>query len=298
VVGWLGLATLLVVALHAVRARRRRPRAPVEVRDFVERLRRELIAHHPEVRVLGLIPGRFAAVISVRGQELPVSLHHLFQQSLTFPNSFSEMVRQFVEDAFDRGLERTWEHGFADVATSILPQIRTRAWLREHGSVFGQGALVHRDFTDDLVICYVIDDPWCMTFVCRAHLQQWGYTEDDLYHLATRNLNALAATEVPLPGPEDDGVLVRTGDGFDAARVLLLDREKLDGLLVGLPERDVLWLGDGEKRGLEGLMALNAKQARRASHPLSPTLYRVTDGELVPVKGSRSESRSQRAPAE
>ena len=98
----------------------------------------------------------------------------------------------------------------------------------------------------------------------------------------------LAAIDVPLPGPEDDGVLVRTGDGFDAARVLLLDRDKIDGLLIGLPERDMLWLGAGEQRGLHGLMTLNAKQARRATHPLSPTLYRMTDGELVPVTGSGS----------
>lgn len=290
VAGWVALAAGLVGVFHLMRAHRRRPQAPAEVRAFVERLRQELATHHRDVELLGLIPGRFAAVISVRGQELPVSLHHLFQQSLTFPSAFSDMVAQFVEDAFERGLERTWEHGFADVATSILPQIRTRAWLREHGSVFGQGALVHRQLTEDLVICYVIDDPWCMTFVCRAHLQQWGHGEDDLYHLATRNLHALAAADVPLPGPNDDGVLVRTGDGFDAARVLLLDRDKIDGLLVGLPERDVLWLGTDEPRGLGGLMALNAKQARRATHPLSTTLYRMTDGELVPVTDSGSGS--------
>jgi hypothetical protein len=130
----------------------------------------------------------------------------------------------------------------------------------------------------------VIDDPWCMTFVCRQHLRRWGRDEEDLFHLATQNLHALARARLPLPGPEDDeGVLLRTGDGFDAARVLLLDPRQSEGLLVAMPERDVLWVGREDGTDLGALMRLNERQASAAEHPLSRSLYRIRDGRLVDV---------------
>lgn len=286
---WLVAASALMFVFHLfVQRGRQETRVPDEVQAFLADLRDDLESHHPGVEFRGLIPGRFAAVLSLRGQEVPVSLHDLHRRHRAFPTSFSKLVREFVADTQERGLEQAWQHSFADVATTILPQIRNRSWLRERGSVFGSGALVHRDLTEDLVICYVIDDPWCMTFVCQEHLQQWGHSEQAIYHLATRNLHVLAGSDLPMPDPEDDGVLVKTGDGFDAARVLLLDRDNVEGLLVGMPERDVLWLGTEEGQGLSGLMSRNEKQSQHASHPVSPHLYRVTDGELVPVRATGS----------
>ena len=286
---WLAAAAGIMIAFHAmVQRRRREDHTPVEVRDFLKDLRAELHDNHPDAVFRGLIPGRFAAVISIQGQELPISLHELYQRHLAFPTAFSRLVSEFVAEATTRGLEQASEHALADVATRILPQVRTSSWLRERGSVFGAGALAHRELTDDLVVCYVIDDPWCMTFVCRAHLGQWGMSEEDLYHLATRNLHGRANNDLPTPETEGAPVLLKTGDGFDAARVLLLDREHADGWLVGIPERDALWLGAGEDQDLDALTSLNEQQSTQAEHPLSPQLFRVTDGELVPLSAADS----------
>ena len=74
-----------------------------------------------------------------------------------------------------------------------------------------------------------------------------------------------------------------------AARVLLLDRDNVEGLLVGMPERDVLWLGNDEGQNLGDLMSMNEQQSLRADHPLSTELFRVTDGEFVPVRPTGTE---------
>ena len=281
---WLALAAL-AWGLFRVWTRAPRQAVPDQVGQFVQQLRDELANRFPQVEIRGMIPGRLAAVLAVRGQELPVSLHPLFRRVVAFPDAFGESVAQLIDEVEAEALERTSDHSFADVATSILPQIRTDEWLRDRGSVFGEAALVHRELTEGLVVCYVIDTPWCMTFVCRAHLRQWGIDEAGLYHLSIRNLAHLDPAPLPLPGPEEAGVLLRTGDGFDAARVLLLDRDQTEGMLVALPDRDVLWLGSDGAQPLDRLMALNGEQTERGEHPLSSQLYRMSDGKLVPVNG-------------
>ena len=70
----------------------------------------------------------------------------------------------------------------------------------------------------------------------------------------------------------------------------LLDHEKVEGLRVAMPERDLLWLGVESDARLPRLMAQNKKQRDRSDHPLSAQIYRMTGGELVPVTSSGSES--------
>lgn len=281
---WIALSLMAVAAFHRMRSRRRGVSIPPEVQLFVRRFEDELRANHPHVEVRGMIPGRFATVLAIRGQELPVSLHQLFRRCAAFPDCFAATVSRFLDELETGALERTSDHVFGDVATLILPQIRSAGWLSEQGAVFGDAALAHRSLTEDLVICYVVDEPWCMTFVCRAHLRQWGKSEDDLFHLATRNLHRLAGTELPVPRSGDEPVLLRTGDGFDAARVLLLDPDKVDGLLVAVPERDVLWIGSDTDEDLSQLMAKTEEQSQRAAHPVSPHVYRMDHGQLVQVQ--------------
>lgn len=212
-----------------------------------------------------------------------MSLQPVFSRCNAFPDTFAATVTQFLREVGEYAVEHVADHTFADVATDILPQIRSTSWLRERGSVFGDRAIVHREFAEGLVVCYVIDDPWCMTFLCQAHLEQWGITEEDLFHLSTRNLHQRANSDVPLPQPGEEPVLIRSGDGFDATRVLLLDTDRVEGLLVAIPERDVLWVGSQDRTQISELMALNEKQSRASEHPVSPTVYRMEQGHLVPV---------------
>src|SRR5690606_24630333 len=125
--------------------------------------------------------------------------------------------------------------------------------------------LVHRPLNDDLATVYVLDDPHCMVFVCREHLRRWRKTETDVHNLALANLARLGAG-VDGASATAEPMVVQSGDGFDAARVLLL--EQAEGLLVAIPDRDTLWIGPENGQNLEQLMATTEAIARQSPHPV------------------------------
>ncbi len=276
--GWVFLSVGVAAVFH--RLRRSQALFAPEWQGFLRDFADELARRHPDVTYCGLVPKRMSVVVRVRDQETPIPLNALFRHFQAFPDSMPRLVDRLVEDILDAGLDYTSDHVFADVAIDILPQIRRRAWAESRR--FGDEGLVYRALGDDLVIAYVIDDPTSMVFVCRAHLRQWSRSEEDLYRLASGNLERRTKEEPPVPG-EGSACLLHSGDGYDAARVLLLDPESSEGLLVAIPDRDMLWVGAETGRDLAMLMAVNEELNRNASHPVSPHLYRWSDGELKAV---------------
>lgn len=284
--GWLLVVWLLMsVVLAAMhhRLRRLQPAVPPEVEEFLIRFETTLLRRHPQVGFRGLLPGSLCALLSVRGQEVKVDLSETMRRSQAFPDAFDVTVDRLLGEVEEAGLDHIVEHEFPAVAAAILPQIRPRAWLQDAGR-FGDGALVHRTLNDELVVVYVIDRDEQVVFVCNAHLRVWQKTEADLFGLAVANLHRRGLPAPATPQSLVEPMIVRTGDGYDAARVLLL-QEGAEGLLVAMPDRDVLWVGQEQGQDLAGLMANTADLNRRAAHPVSPSLYRVRAGRLEPVGG-------------
>ena len=282
IVAW--CAVSMVAAFLHHRMHRGLAKYPPEVAAFLVRFETVLAEAHPEVTFLGMLPDRFACLLRIDGQELPVSLHDAFRHAEAFPDAFPRMVDQFVRDIATVGLDRVEDVDFAAAAPVLLPQVRSLSWLQEQGC-FGDSGLVHRRMNDELVTVYVIDDPNCMLFVCRAHLQRWRKTEPDLHNLAVANLARRGSLGLTSSAAERESVVLQSGDGYDASRVLLL--EETDGLLVAIPDRDTLWVGPESGQNLERLMATTEEMAREAAHPVSPKLYRLKDGQLTAVTTSR-----------
>lgn len=282
---WVGACLLVTAAtlalLRACRA------AGHDRRRFLRELAEAVRRRDPEVAVLGVAASGPVAIVEARGQETPVPLQHAYERWLAFPDSIEAIADTLLERYVRDALDDPRDHLFADCADTILPQIRTREWLFARGPAFGDAAIAHRPLGDDLVVCYVIDDPWCMVFVTQAHLRQWGRREEDLYHLATRNLHILAGGEQVLEGDESEPLLLRSDDGYGAARLLLLDLGRVEGRLVAVPDRDELWIGP-RGRFSRRLAARAARAAAAAAHPVSPHLYAVRGGELVRVGGGRA----------
>jgi uncharacterized protein YtpQ (UPF0354 family) len=178
-------------------------------------------------------------------------------------------------------LDQVGDVDFAAAAASLLPQVRPRSWLEQQGA-FGDSGLVHSPLGADLVTVYVIDDAKSMVFVCREHLRRWRKQVADVHALALSNL---ARRGPALPASIEEPYVVRSGDGFDAARVLLL--EPRDGLLVAMPDRDTLWVAPESGQDLARLMATMEDVREHAPHPVSGRLYRLTDGRLEPVPAPR-----------
>lgn len=275
--GWVGLA--LIVALMHHRLQGRATRYPPEVASFVLRLENELDVAHPAVRFMGMLPDRFACLLSVDGQETPVGLHEAFRQAEAFPESFSQLISHLVEDIRDVGLDRSDELEFGAAAPLLMPQVRSREWLVAQGT-FGDSGLIHTALNEDLVVVYVVDDESSMLFVCRAHLKRWARSVVDVHQLSLANLAKLGVRG--LDAVAADAVLMQSGDGFDATRVLLLQEH--DGLLVAVPDRDILWAAPEAGQDVDALIGTTASIAQRASHPVSGKLFRISDGRIEPVR--------------
>lgn len=280
---WIATVWVLVAVLGAwvwSRLRQREEEPTSGVRRFLDELQAAVDAH-PDARWRGLIPGRFAAVVSVDDQDTPIGLHVLFREyegarrrsGLNGPLCLEPLIGHLVAEVREEGLEGPLDHPFVEVAGDLLPQVRSGAWLREHGGTFGLSGLVTKPLPGDtdLHVCYVIDRPMSMTFVCRDHLRIWRCTDEAVHQLAMQNLRSLGA----LPEPDDPAWLSRKCDGYDAARVLLLDDEAFDGAVVALPERDMLWLGRVDDSQVSKLSAINERHADRARNPISPSLFRL-----------------------
>lgn len=281
-IGWGALAIGLAWIHH--RLGRSQPGYPADVAAFLLRLETELSRSHPQVQFLGMLPDRFACLLRVDGQETPVGLHEAWRHAQAFPDAFTRMVARLVADIGEHGLDRVGDVEFADAAPLLMPQVRSRSWVEAQGA-FGDAALVQAPLNDDLVTVYVIDDPHCMVFVCREHLRRWRKSETDLHNLALANLARSGGEAIDGHAAGREPVVLQSGDGFDAARVLLL--EQAEGLLVAIPDRDTLWVGPANGQNLEQLMATTEAIARQSSHPVSAQVYRVTAGRLAPASEPR-----------
>lgn len=277
-IGWL-LVSVLAAALHH-RFQQRQTRIDPAVGAFLLRLETLIAERHPGVRYVDLLPDQFACLLEVDGQETPVSLHDAFRHEQTFPDGFPDYVERLIGDIREVGLDRVDDLDLAGAAAQLLPQVRSRQWLEDHGR-FGDSGLVHRSLNDELVVVYVVDDPHSMVFVCRGHLNAWGKTIDDVHNLALANLQRLDGDRLEELRQVAEPLRIEMGDGFDAARVLLL--EEAEGLLVALPDRDLLWVGGEDQVDLETLMADTEALAERAAHPVSKRVYRVTSAGLEAV---------------
>jgi hypothetical protein len=277
--GCVALAGVVALLLRHLCGWRPLAHYPPEVAAFLRAFAAELRERHPRLELRGKLRGRFALVLALDGQETAIPMQNLLARYQESPGRLREMVQSLADELAQKTIEQPEHHPFAEVFDDILPQVRGLAWIAAQGAGFSSSALVHRPLGADLAVCYVIDDPSCMVFVCQAHLRQWRKNEADLWQIARRNLQRRA--RVPLPA--DGGpVLVRTGDGYDAARLLLLGQDAAD-LLVAVPDRDVLWYGPAGAAELDDLCARSADWNRSAPHPVSPHVYRLHRGTLEAV---------------
>ncbi len=111
---------------------------------------------------------------------------------------------------------------------------------------------VYRPWEAGLVIALVLDAPDNVTYLRQCDLARWGVDFDSLLELALENLEA-ASEGLPLKmsqSPDEDTpsafIVIDSGDGYDATRILLpRQRDFLaeylgPEYLVGIPNRDFL----------------------------------------------------------
>ena len=274
-----------------------RPGLSRELRQFMAAFSARVRSQHPDVELRGPTPGDLGLILAVEGQEVAIPLRDVLAHVQAFPSRLPETVDHVVQQVRER-LARVNDWAFDEVFERILPQVRTECWIRENSPPFGDAQIVSKPILEDLRTCFVIDEPEAMVFVTAGHLRVWQRSVEDLESLAIQNLKRLAEESggVPMPEPGTPRIL-HTGDGYDAAKILLAPRlltpQQGDGLLFAIPERDTLWVAtESEQDHLEEVLAGVREVCDHSGHPVSDALYRLTPGGFEKVQVGASAARS------
>ncbi|MBA3469694.1 MAG: DUF1444 family protein [Herpetosiphonaceae bacterium] len=199
--------------------------------------------------------------------------------------SLEGAVRSFAPD---RG-PQLWD----ELEDRIYPMLKPVEMLAEVAER-NLPQLIYRPFMSDMIVCYVIDEPDSVAFVNEEHLKVWGVMETTLYTRAVDNLR----TKTLKPGTAEvtgDGAemlfIYATLDGYDAARILLLDimnewSQIIPGhLVIGIPNRDFLiGFSDANPEILHRLALQIAQDSQTLDYALTDQLWTIVNGQIVPYE--------------
>ena len=201
--------------------------------------------------------------------------------------------------------EHDWAHaqgliypGFRPVGTHGLD---IASLDRDH--LVAQGAVSHAQPLIDvgpagLPVVYTIDAGAYDIVVNGDHLLSWGIGTSDIQDAAMKNLSRWSASAPWTDEISGDRRLVSsdTGDGWDAARILLpeviahltTELASYGRILVGLPERHLLTAAslrpdDTEFAALFAEFVL--EQSGGADEPVDRRVFELVDGRLVEFDG-------------
>lgn len=187
-------------------------------------------------------------------------------------------VRKLLRALGGEGESRTWE----DARPRLFPRLVSERFATEMTEAAGE-IWIER-VAGDLHRAMLLRFTDRSRYVRAAEIRQWGLTPQDAWRAALRNLaehsgNARLARVDTSSGPL---VLARSGDGLDAARLMLptlhalLEPQLGSPFVAAVPHRDLLLACAAEPPALvESLRQRAHEEALRAPHAISEALFRI-----------------------
>jgi hypothetical protein len=203
------------------------------------------------------------------------------------------------------------EHDWGRAMKIVLPGLRpvgtqgVRADRVDRDTLVAQSAKAHpQPLLDDgplgLAVVYTLPAGGFDVIVNTDHLLSWGVSPEELRAAALKNLATWSADAPWTDEVSGDRRLLSsdTGDGCDAARVLLAEvREHLANelaatgrVLVGVPERHLLIAGTlrpGDDEFAALIRDFIVEHSGDADEPIDRRVFELVDGELVEFAAER-----------
>lgn len=228
----------------------------------------------PDIRVTGFTS--LGLAVSVSGHPLRRSLLQPFlAQLLTGPPTSRGGDAGVIADAFRTAVPAARIPPLPLVRDRILPVLkRTDRLPPAHGYV-AENRVVRAPFDGEVILAYVIEGQFQVTFVTEGMLRSWTLDSSELHAMAVANLRAKTEhllTEID--GPRRDYLAL---DGFDAARLLVADLlipQDLRDPVLTIPHEHALLIRPSASAAA---MTAEAERLQAASSlPLTTRLYRWT----------------------
>lgn len=257
---------------------------PDDARDFGQRVLAIVRRLHPG-KTITLAPDGGALRIG----EIQFGLENLaarFRLAGGGADQLEAMVRDHFElltlDAGELTGELTW----GEAKPLLFPQIMPESFLNHV-------ALAHRPFAPGLRTGLVIDAPKGYRYTRTDELTTWRVNLAQAQATALANLDA-RSQNLPIHAvlDQDRFLAVQSGDGYDAARVLLPRWVEFAGSHLGLPfrfgipNRDFLicWSMDTRASTQASFQNRLADDFSRQPYPLSPRVFEMnSEGNVRPA---------------
>jgi len=224
------------------------------------------------------------------GKELELYFGELFKTAFQDPIRFEAELNQYLDQVQKKSSTMNEQLSWGKVQDFIYPMLKPRTFLFEISKQAGTADVLFSMLDENVVITYVIDLKGAVGYIFHDHLHVWNVDEEHVKKLALENL--LLKTQSRSLNPAQKLIVVREGDGFDAARLLIAHKliEKPDEhIFAAIPERDVLilaWLPNPKEH--HRLSKLVLEHFVRTGYPLSVNLYRYTPDGFVPFDNSHA----------
>lgn len=204
------------------------------------------------------------------------------QSSICIDESMNEEASlKLIREHFRAGLasldalhdELAWEDAVGRLSVQLMPA--------EYAE---RMPLVTRQFADGIAVGIVVDGETTYRYVNHDDAISWKVDDAALFNRALANLavrsKGMAFEAEPGTAPV---IFVQTGDGFDAARILLpslredVARQLGEPFYAGIPNRDflVMWSSRAGEEFRLRVAQLIASDCQQQSHPLSCKVLRV-----------------------
>lgn len=235
---------------------------------------RRLVTARPELRVAL----RFEALLVLDG-EVELDLRRLISATEGESEETVESAARKLVDLVPGG-SATRETAWADARDRLLPRLVPATFAPG-----GHTSLLRRPVVADVALALLVQHEDRARYVRADELARWGLGEDGVIDVAITNLAARSASARFARIDTDAGPLVvaRTGDGLDAARLVLpgihdvLAKELGSPLRVGVPHRDTLIACATGSAALERSVAARVRDDHaRAPHRISAMLFTLT----------------------
>lgn len=256
--------------------------SPMSAEQFAGYMEKRLTVYD-EIEVLGRTGDELR--LRVRGATLTASLANFYAAYARDPGQLDVVFENFVSAMLGLRADRS-SSDFAALADRIFPMVKPIELLvevRERRLPM----LAYREFLGDLIIAYVIDEERSVAYINEDHLERWGVSVQDLHTCALENLRRRTEAQVKyttVGAGEQRLFIYNSGDGYDAARLLLADvlagwaRALPGNLVIGIPNRDFLIaFSDANPEILRAVAAqVQADAAQRQG--LTDQLFTLTKG--------------------
>lgn len=146
----------------------------------------------------------------------------------------------------------------------------------------GQAPVFSIPLMDQAIISFVVDLPDRYIFTTTNELQRWGVPPTEFVQAALLNLRELSGDPLTVrdAGSGSEYWVFARGDGFDAARILLVDYWRgragnMDGqLVIAIPARDVLYaFFDDNPALVEHMRTMTDSDFSTRPHPITATWF-------------------------